>query len=166
MNLGEGNSGAIFEGPLRRFRFVLWRTWNEGLPKLLGTLLNPSTAAEHRDDPTSKHFIDLAKTLGFGGLFMTNLVPFVSPHPKEMLEHITERLEENDAIIKEARAQCPVAVVGWGNDGSRTGTRPEEVLSLLGEPVYCFRVNKSGEPVHPLYLPLSTPLVPYHRRVR
>jgi hypothetical protein len=56
------------------------------------------------------------------------------------------------------------AMVGWGNFGARAGTRPEEVLEILGEPVYCLAVTQTGEPGHPLYLRSTSELIPYFRK--
>ncbi len=44
----QGN-GAILSG---RYRYLLWRTWDETCPRLLWVLLNPSKADEQTDDPT------------------------------------------------------------------------------------------------------------------
>ena len=58
-----------------------------------------------------------------------------------------------------------IRVVGWGEFGSKLGNRSDEVLKILGEPVHCFKVNRSGEPCHPLYLPRDSKLSEYRRKV-
>ena len=61
------------------------------------------------------------------------------------------------------RELSKLVIVGWGEWGTNAADRPKEVLALIGEPVHCLKVNKSGEPSHPLYLPANTKLIRYHR---
>jgi thymidylate synthase len=50
--------------------------------------------------------------------------------------------------------------------GSKDSIRLKDPLALLGNPVYCLKVNKSGEPCHPLYLPGDSKLIEYKREVK
>lgn len=70
----------------------------------------------------------------------------------------------NDVAIKRMSELSAKVLVGWGNEGRNAGTRPREVLALLGQPVFCLRMTSAGEPTHPLYLPLSSQLIPYVRQ--
>ena len=161
--IGESISGAIFSED-RRFRFAIWRLWDQHLPAMFYIGLNPSTAAEYRNDPTILRLAGLAKTLGFGGLFGANMYPYITAYPAQLWPHEAEQQEMNNRVILMIRGITKTAVVGWGNEGTHAGNRPSEVLKLLGEPVYCFKVNKSGEPIHPLYLPRTSRLIPYIRK--
>ncbi|MDD5510501.1 MAG: DUF1643 domain-containing protein [Dehalococcoidales bacterium] len=170
MNIGEGISGALFEGPDRRFRFALWRIWDSRKDKLIYNGLNPSTAQDIKDDPTVIRLAGFARYWGFGGFFAGNLLPFVTPNPQELwrwYNSLSEAGKEvvrlNDEAIKQMRGMCSKAMVGWGNEGKNAGTRPNEVLAVLGEPVYCIKTTKLGEPAHPLYMPLGSQLIPYVR---
>jgi len=167
-NICDSISGAVFSDD-RRHRYALWRIWDRSKPILIFTGLNASTANDIKNDPTVIRMIGFAKAWGFGGLIMVNLYPLVSPYPEDLLRWLKssdcgQAAAVNDSVIKRARLMSAKAMVGWGNEGRRLGTRPDEVIHLLGEPVYCLRVTLSGEPTHPLYQPLSSQLMPYIRR--
>jgi len=167
MNIGNSISGALFTNELRTHRLALWRIWDRSKDALMFVGLNSSTAKEYRDDPTVIRMACFAKDLGYGGLFMSNLIPFVSPDPYKLLNDSLAKLylAENDEAIKQMMALTKIHVVGWGEFGSKLGTRPAEVLKVLGDPVWCFKVNKKGEPCHPLYLPRDSKLIEYKRKV-
>jgi hypothetical protein len=161
MNIGDSISGALFSED-RLHRFVLWRIWDKHKPPFLFVGLNPSTAAELKNDPTVFRLINFGKEWGYGGLFAVNLKPIISPVPYVLSEAAADKyLAQNDEIIKDARNLCSVAVVGWGDYAKDLQTRVKEVLVLLGKPVYCIKVNKSGQPCHPLYLPADCQIITY-----
>ncbi|KKK60749.1 hypothetical protein LCGC14_3021250 [marine sediment metagenome] len=165
MNIGEGISGALFSDENRRFRYALWRIWQPDGDKLLFIGLNPSTANDVKDDPTIRRLIRFAKSWGFGGLFAGNLFSLVTADPAVLW--FSSSKEEvngpNDIALKQMSGLSRKVMVGWGNQGIYAGTRPEEVLALIGQPVFCIKRTKEGQPFHPLYMPLSSQLVPYVR---
>ncbi len=169
MKIGGTISGAVFSDEDRRFRLALWRRWNNS-PKNLDALLfiglNPSTANVTKDDPTVVRLANFAKSWGFGGLFVGNLFSIVSADPAVLFLEPSVELPggPNDDALRRMRDLCSLVVVGWGDHGKFAGTRPAEVLALIGEPVHCFKVNRSGEPSHPLYLPGNSKPVRYYRK--
>lgn len=46
----------------RIYRYALYRTWDESLPKVMFVGLNPSTADEFSDDPTIRRCLNFQKT--------------------------------------------------------------------------------------------------------
>ena len=54
----------------RKYRYSLWRVWDESLPFVLFIGLNPSTADEIEDDPTIRRCINFTKEWGYGGMCM------------------------------------------------------------------------------------------------
>ena len=58
------------------YRYSLSRVWGNSKPYVLFIGLNPYTADENTDDPTTKRCIDYAKRWGYGGLRMANLFGF------------------------------------------------------------------------------------------
>jgi hypothetical protein len=63
----------------------------------------------------------------------------------------------NDAAILRAAREAKVVVCAWGNHGAHQG-RSRGVLEFLkneGVKLSYLRLNSSGEPAHPLYLPGS-----------
>ena len=165
MNIGEGISGAVFSDSDRRFRYSLWRFWQPSGDKLLFIGLNPSTANDIKDDPTIRRLVGFAKSWGFGGLFAGNLFSLVSADPDDLWHSssVEQPNGPNDVALKKMRELSSRVMLGWGNWGAAAGTRPQEVLAILGEPVYCLKVTQTGEPGHPLYIHSTTQLEPYIR---
>ena len=48
---GNAAAGAVFSD-CERYRYRLWRVWDEGKPKACFVMLNPSTATHEVLDPT------------------------------------------------------------------------------------------------------------------
>lgn len=168
MEIGEGISGAVFSDSNRKYRYSLWRKWQPmmGGDNLLFIGLNPSTANDIKNDPTIRRMIGFAKAWGFDGLFVGNLFSLVSADPNALwlLQSVEQVNGPNDMAIKRMRELSTLVLIGWGAWGNNAGKRPEQVLALIGEPVYCLKVIKNGEPIHPLYLPLDSKLIRYYRR--
>lgn len=133
----------------RKYRFALWRTWDDTKPYVMFIGLNPSTADERNDDPTLARCINYAKSWGFGGLCMANLFAYRATNPNDM-KSATDPIgsKNNDWLVKLAN-EAGLIVAAWGNDGSYLG-RSKQIKELLTN-VYCLKLNKSGEPAHPLY---------------
>lgn len=162
MKVGDTISGAIFSFD-RVFRYALWRIWDKSRPALLFIGLNPSAAGEIRDDPTVRRVANYAKEWGYGGLYVGNLFALVSPDPVIYIHRRPNVTKQNDTAIKAMRALAADVLVGWGTWGTKTGTRPAEVLALVGDPVYCLVITKNGEPGHPLYLRSGLQKLKYER---
>jgi hypothetical protein len=166
LNIGGSISGALFTDENRTHRLALWRIWDRNLPALLFTGLNPSTAAEYKDDPTVYRVCDFAKRLGFGGAYFSNLHPFVSPYPASLYkDEARQYFAENDTAIQQMVGLTSTRLVGWGEWGKEFPLRVDAVLKVLGQSVYCLKINPSGEPTHPLYLPRDSKLIEYKREV-
>jgi hypothetical protein len=63
---------------------------------------------------------------------------------------------ENDVWLSKLSADAGIVVAAWGNDGIYLGRSTEVKVALTN--LYCIKMNKSGEPAHPLYL--KSDLVP------
>ena len=75
------NKGAEFS-PCQKYRYKLWRIWDNTLPLVMFIGLNPSTANEINDDHTVSNVGKIAKSNGYGGFYMMNSFPFISTDPK------------------------------------------------------------------------------------
>ncbi|AKS42348.1 DUF1643 domain-containing protein [Wenzhouxiangella marina] len=136
----------------RRYRYSLWRTWEVRAPKVMMIGLNPSTADAERNDPTIRRCIGFARDWGYGGLIMTNLFAFRATYPEDLRRADDPIGPRNDAWIRRL-ARCADALVAvWGNDGAWLD-RSQQLRNTLGSRLQVIRLNKSGEPAHPLYLP-------------
>ncbi|MBA7499328.1 hypothetical protein ES704_02068 [subsurface metagenome] len=164
MDIGESISGAL-SSENRRFRYSLWRIWDKSKEALLFIGLNPSTANHIKDDPTIVRLMNFGKSWGFGGLYAGNLFSIVSANPNVLFfeSSVEQPNGPNDQAIKQMNKLCSTVLVGWGEWGQNAKLRPAQVISLVGGRVFCLKVNKSGEPSHPLYLPSSSKLILYER---
>ncbi|WP_018079347.1 DUF1643 domain-containing protein [Thiobacillus denitrificans] len=153
------SAGADFAGG-RVWRYSLWRVWDERLPYANFLMLNPSIADENQLDPTVTRCVDFARRWGYGGLYVTNLFALVSTDPNALYTAVDPVGKDNDRVIVQTARQAGLVVCAWGNHGTHTDRR-DTVLKLLREaevPLHYLKMNGTGEPAHPLYLPAA--LVP------
>jgi len=134
----------------RNYRFALWRTWDDSKPFAMIIGLNPSTADEVNDDPTLTRCINFAKSWGYGGVCMTNLFAYRATDPKDMKAQRDPIGVENDMWLTKLANDAGIVVAAWGNDGSYLN-RSNMVVEMLPN-LHYLKMNKSGEPAHPLYL--------------
>ena len=151
MELFDSNkyTGAEFSED-RKYRYKLWRIWDETKNKVQFIGLNPSKANESDQDPTVTRCINFAKSWGFGGMYMTNLFAYVSTDPKKLITS-GEDLYINNRILLEVSLECEIVVFCWGCF-KEAKKRAKDIIELFSEP-YCMRITKTGNPEHPLYLP-------------
>lgn len=144
---------AIFS-PCRKYRYALWRTWDEskGTCGFIG--LNPSTADETQDDPTIRRCIGFAKSWGYGSLMMVNLFAFRATKPKDMFDAEKPIGTNNNGWILACFAESKVVIAAWGNGGAYMdrGAYVIEMGIRDDNPCKYLSLTKQGEPGHPLYL--------------
>ena len=136
--------------PCRRYRYALCRQWDNTKPTVLFIGLNPSTADEENDDPTLVRCINFAKSWGSGGVCMANLFAYRATKPKDLLARKRVIGKDNNDWLLDLAKDADKVIAAWGNDG-RYLSRSTQVKKLI-EPLHCLKLNKSGEPAHPLYL--------------
>ena len=152
--------------PCGRYRYRLGRRWDGG-KTMLFVMLNPSTADAHQDDPTIRRCIWFAKRDGCGALEVVNLFALRATDPAELLgAHEPIGGAKNYQAIVAAAGCASVVVAAWGSSVPRAhAAQPGRVFALLRAhgpgPVFALKVTAAGAPGHPLYLPASSPLVPF-----
>lgn len=134
----------------RRYRYSLWRLWDSSKPYVLFVGLNPSTADEYEDDPTLLKCIQYATKWGYGGLYMANLFAFRATQPEDLFKADNPIGDKNDDWIKRLNNKAAMTVAAWGNHGLFMG-RSSDIKPQL-KSLYFLKLNKTGEPAHPLYL--------------
>tara|TARA_B110000008_G_scaffold162009_1_gene162581 strand:+ start:1098 stop:1574 length:477 start_codon:yes stop_codon:yes gene_type:complete len=139
---------AVFS-TCKTYRYSLTRKWDLNQKLILFIGLNPSTADENDDDPTIKRCMRYAYKWGYGGLIMANLFAFRATLPSDLKKANRPTGVDNNKFIIEHQKESAIVVVAWGNDGALYN-RDKEVLELITRPM-CLKVNKSGQPAHPLY---------------
>lgn len=157
---GDNASGAILSD-CGKYRYQLWRTWDESKPKVLFIMLNPSTADASADDPTIRRCIGFAKAWGYGGIMVGNLFALRATDPQELKKIVFNEehyfhADQNAQHLDKMAYQCKIIVYAYGNPP----------IDKYNEPVSCFYsrhhlgLTKAGNPKHPLYLPKNTTLTP------
>ena len=73
-------AGATFSS-CRRWRWLLWRRWDDARPLANFLMLNPSTADETQLDPTCTRARGYAERWGYGGLVVTNVFAWRATDP-------------------------------------------------------------------------------------
>jgi len=145
------NKGAQFS-KCRRYRYALWRTWDENNGHVMFIGLNPSTADEKEDDPTIRRCIGYAKSWGFGGIYMLNIFAFRATKPRNLRDASDPIGSENDDYLKMYCDNSGLNIACWGTHGAFMN-RGQSVIELLGKNnLSCLGITKSGQPKHPLYL--------------
>jgi len=134
----------------RTYRYSLSRIWDKKKKYVLFIGLNPSTANEEADDPTILRCVNYAKDWGYGGFMMVNLFAYRSTLPVNLKKVKYPVGSENDKYIVTLSKKADITVAAWGNNGNLY-SRDKQVLSLVPK-LRCLKVNKSGQPAHPLYL--------------
>ena len=135
----------------RQYRFALWRTWDDSLPRVMFIGLNPSTADETVDDPTLVRCMNFARDWGYGGVCMANLFAFRATDPDQMKRAEDPVGRRNNWWLRKLAAEAGLVVAAWGNDGVYL-ERSTKVRRMLPQ-LHCLHMNRSGEPAHPLYQP-------------
>jgi hypothetical protein len=150
----QGEAGALFTR-CRRWRYLLWRCWDEAKPVANFLMLNPSTADEVKLDPSCTRARRYAERWGYGALIVTNLFGWRATDPDEMKAARDPVGRGNDRAILAAAREAAIVVCAWGNHGAHLA-RSIHVRKLLeGTRLHVLRMNDGGEPAHPLYLPGS-----------
>lgn len=152
------NAGADFSED-RRYRYSLWRIWDETKPLVMFIGLNPSTANEDENDPTIKSVCRIAKNNGYGGVYMMNCFPYVSTDPSKLKDGLTlETNTKNIDNLKEIGAKCKDVVFAWGNF-KEVDEYVSGLLSFMFPNAKALFINKNGSPKHPLYCKSDIKLV-------
>jgi len=146
----------------RLYRFALWRTWDESRPPAMFIGLNPSTADEQDDDPTLVRCMNFARSWGYGGVCTANLFAYRATEPKDMLVTKKPVGRGNDRWLQQLSAEAGIVIAAWGNHGIHMG-RAERVRGLIPD-LYYLKMNKSGQPAHPLYLKSTLLPIPMPRQ--
>lgn len=155
---------AVFDRS-RRYRYLLTRTWDARRLPVVWVMLNPSAADAFTDDPTIRRCVRFAARLGAGGIIVVNLFAYRAADPAVLSRAADPVGELNDEYLREAAQPGGRLIIGaWGMHGGLRGRAAAvtRMLAAQGAQLHCLGTTSQGHPRHPLYLPASTPLSPYH----
>jgi hypothetical protein len=133
----------------RKYRYSLSRTWDDKKNTVLFIALNPSTADKKNDDPTIRKCINYANKWGYGSLLVANLFAYRTTKPTKLRYVKNPVGNDNDQHIMDLSKNAGLIVAAWGNEGSLF-SRDKEIIRLIPN-LMCLKINKSGQPAHPLY---------------
>ena len=155
--------------PCGRYRYALHRRWASG-PELALVGCNPSTADASDDDATIRVCMRLARSHGFGGLWVVNAYAWRSRDPAQLRQVDDPVGPECDAylarVVAEVSSRGGTILMAWG---ARVATgRADRVCDAVlaasgGQVPVCLGLTRSGEPRHPLYVAAGTRWMPYRR---
>lgn len=137
-----------------KYRYRLWREWDDSKPCVLFVMLNPSTADGEKDDPTIRRCIGYAKSWDFGSLYVGNLYAYRATNPKELLQVVDPLGVDNQKHLDYMVSQSNLVIWAWGN-GAIVAKLEDRVGSTtwnLNDPAHYLEMSKGGVPKHPLYL--------------
>lgn len=157
-----GEAGARYS-PDRLYRWSFEKRWAEGF-LICWIGLNPGTGdTERRRRPTLERMVTWSLRLGGGAIVIVNLFAYRTTHPSELRSAWKHGLDivgsKNDQAIEKAIRRADKTVVAWGHRGSLQD-RGIAVAARVPDPL-CLGLTASGQPLHPLYVPLDARVMPY-----
>lgn len=145
MELLVSGKGAEFS-ECGKYRYKLWRIWDETKPKAMCIGLNPSTANAEKNDNTINILIRVLRKLGYGGFYMMNLFAIISSKPEVILT-CDDPFKNNGYHLHNVAALCETVIFCWGGFKEAELTA-KEVEKTFAE-AKCFGKNANGTPWHP-----------------
>jgi hypothetical protein len=160
--------GATFSKD-RRYRYKLFRSWDERLPPLIVIMLNPSIADAKRLDNTCAGVLKRAMRTTHGSMIVLNVGAGIATQPRDW-HRMEDKIGPHNLrfireVLEDGKERNATVVAGWG-----THARPHEVrpiLDILDElklDLYCFDKTDRGHPKHPLYVRHDKPFEMYRRQ--
>jgi len=143
--------GAILD-ITERYRYSLWRSWDQTAPKIGFVMLNPSRADASVNDPTIRRCLGFACFWGFGALEVVNLFAYRSARPQDLLQVNDPIGPDNEAYLASLSDRVDRIVLAWGNWGKLQGRNQVALEILASETLYCLGTTQTQQPRHPLYL--------------
>jgi len=130
-----------------KYRYYLYRIWDEEEPTVMVIGLNPSTANADNDDPTNEALIRMLPEYGYGGFYMLNLFGFISSDPNKLRE-CPNPVGEQDYFLRITRRFVSDVIFGWGSF-KQADYRAKKIQSAFPDAL-CFGRSSKGYPIHPL----------------
>jgi hypothetical protein len=151
-----------------KYRYTLKRRVNINLKTnkpCLFIMLNPSTADHRIDDPTIKKCYGFAERESCTSLTVVNLFAFRATDPNQLLKITHSHRENQNYIFGEIeKHRLGLVIVAWGShEAVKYAPTGWIDLQLFRNNIHpkCFKINKDGNPKHPLYVGRYQPLIDY-----
>lgn len=150
-------SGAIISKD-NRYRYSLWRIWDDTKPFVLFLMLNPSTveADPASDDATTRRCRSFAMSNGYGGFYIGNLFAYRARFYPNLCKADDRIGPEYDYWMASMLLSCQTVVFAWGAF-PLVKDRQQKFIDLCPDAL-CLGTTREGYPRHPLYVAGNTPL--------
>lgn len=130
---------------------------------MLWIMLNPSTATHEKDDPTVRKCQIMSFSRGFYAVTIANLFALRSTDPKGIMEVDDPIGPENMDSLELMIKQHASIVVAWGSFrhplSSKMIQHVRACSNRFRRRLNCLKVNKDGNPKHPLYVAYRSKLI-------
>jgi len=125
----------------RKYRYTLYRGWDENKPSILFIMLSPSDADDIKDDNTIKCVVEYSKSWGYGSVHVGNLGAHYKKDDKKVED------PENISHVQSLVGLVDKVIYAWGWDGDKK--EPQWLRNIVSTP-YCLSINANGTPRQPL----------------
>lgn len=156
----------------KNYRYVLKREIIQPIrwvKPCLFIMLNPSKADASINDPTIKKCMKFAKREGCTKLTVINLFALRSTNADELLIHSDPEGMHNGGhqVTEIENNRFGPIICAWGSHKSIKKTNYDvdtliQIIKNEGVQPLCFKINKDGNPMHPLYVPDNAKLIAYN----
>ena len=153
----------------RKYRYSLTRedpyARKDAFSNLLFVMLNPSTADDQKDDPTLRKCIGFMHRWNYRNLEVVNLFAVRASDPT-YIKCVSDPIGPDNLVAQtNALRKAHKVIVGWGRNGYYLDADRKfcELANSLDVPIYAIRINLSGSPAHPLYIPYDIQPVSFRR---
>jgi len=117
-------------------------------------MINPSTANATEDDRTIKALLEITKKWnGYGGFYVGNLYPHITPRPAELrtMAYPDDIRAINERSIEEMASDSSIIIYAWGTKGpDERQKEPEWLRKIMNRDVCVIGLSVKGVPKHPL----------------
>jgi hypothetical protein len=157
-------SGAVISA-CARYRYRLEREIGSSGPVFAFFGVNPSTADATVDDHTVRKWKGFTKAWGGSRFIVGKVFAFRATAVGELARVQDPVGPDNDRHLDAIAREADILVPCWGKrDKAPKAMHPRFDLILQrlvasGKLVLCLGVTRGGDPLHPLALPYSTPLI-------
>ena len=132
-----------------RYRYNLERSWKGGKGRVLFIALNPSTADDQTDDPTTRRCVSFAHTWGYQKMEIVNLFAYRATYFNDLKNVAHPIGYYNDGWIAAGYDNADLVIACWGSHGNYL-QRGDAIRNRF-KTLHCINCNKTQQPSHPLY---------------
>jgi len=158
---GQVRGSAVFSN-CGNYRPYLSRGWGAG-PTIMWLCMNPSSATDTSDDATSRKLTRHSRRLGFGRLFLLNVMDYRATDPRA-LPAGQEVSELNLGFIARCARRSNTIVLAYGALQKNPAWKVNAIqaVNACGGDVFSrVALNRDGSPRHPRRFPMIFDLEPH-----